>query len=409
MKVLISAYRCNPNKGGEELRSWIWIEYYLKEGFEVVCLTNMKDREAIEALPNLPKNLHFEYVEMPKWAERVYVNTVGVYLHYLIWQMFATKKAKELHNLFRFSFVHHTCYGSPQLGSGMWRLGIPFIYGPLGGGQFAPKALKKYFYEGWKEEVARFWASKLLMRFNTNARQALKLAKIVITENYETQQLAVKYGAQNVMMFLDAEIPIQQLVKEKRYQDKNELRILWVGRILPRKGLPLALEALSLLKDKMNFRFTIIGDGPFGKYVSKWLKHYGLEDRVDWLGQVSLDTVKEHYQNNDVLLFSSLRDSSGAQLFEAMSYGLPIVTLDQFGAKALLPENACIKVPVTSPEKTVQGIADALLLYYQNEDMRKLHGKNALEYMRTTHRKNIPELIKLLKNKLNQSSILVTR
>jgi glycosyltransferase involved in cell wall biosynthesis len=408
MKVLISAYRCDPNKGGEELRSWTWINHYLEEGFEVVCLTNQWDKEAISNIAPFPDNLQFYFVDIPLWVERIQSNTAGVYFHYLMWQRYATRKALELHKIHKFELVHHTCWGSPQLGSGMWKLGIPFIYGPLGGGQYASRAFKKYFHNGWWEEVARFWVSRILMKFNSNAKKALKTAKIVITENFETENLARDTGANNTKMFLDAVIPFEETIENiavKRRSDK--FRILWVGRLLYRKGLPLALEAIAQLQNKMDFEFTILGDGPASKSLPYWLKKYNLEGKVNWLGQVPMKVVKEYYKKNDILLFSSLRDSSGAQLFEALSYGLPIVTLNQFGARALLPENTCIKVPVSTPEKTVYGLADAILLYYLHEDLRLEHSKNAINYIKNEYRRNIPDLIKSIKMSLFEPTIQI--
>lgn len=405
MKVIISAYRCDPNAGGEPLRSWTWINYYLKEGFEVVCLTNKWDKPAIEA-QNIDKpNLIFVYVDTPNWVERLYVNTVGVYLHYLLWQKYATKTALNLHKVYKFDLAHHTSYGSLQLGSGLWRLGIPFIMGPMGGGQFAPKAFKKYFYEGWKEEVFRYWVSKLLILFNPNARDAMKNAEIVITENFETQELALRLGAKKTKMFLDAEIEIVDKIFPKA--QKKQINILWVGRLLPRKGLKLAIEALSLLKDRVDFKFTIIGDGPFGKRVPGWLKEYGIEEKTQWLGQVPFEHVKSHYKENDLFLFTSLRDSSGAQLFEAMAYGLPIVTLNQSGARALLPEDTCLKVEVSSPEKTIKGISESVLQYYQNRELLNKHGYNATQYIKNEYCKKIPALIKSIKGIYEKKSILI--
>jgi glycosyltransferase involved in cell wall biosynthesis len=330
---------------------------------------------------------------------------IGVYVHYLCWQHYALKLAKRLNKKYDFSLVHHTCYGSPQLGSGMWKLGIPFMMGPIGGGQFPPTKFKKYFGKGWKEEVLRMWISKLLLLFNPNASNALKNSKLVITENFETEALAKKCGAKNVRMFSDSFFPQVDIFEIKEKQSKNIINILWVGRLLYRKGLPLALEAASLLKGKIKFQLTIIGDGPAGHEVPDLIKKHGLSAEVTWLGQIPWNEVKKYYLSNDILLFTSLRDSSGAQLFEALTFGLPIVTLDHHGSKALLPDNVCVKVPVTDPKETVNAIAEAIQFYYINEDIRLAHSDNAKMFMQNEYTQYIPSLIKQLKE---ETSVPIT-
>ena len=383
MKILVSAYRCSPAVGGEPGRSWMWVQSYLKLGYEVWCIANQWDREVIEQHLSPGDHCHFVFLEVPAWLEKIYVNTLGVYVHYLVWQRYAYHQAARLQQEQCFDFVHHISYGSPQLGSSLWRLQIPMVFGPIGGGQFPPPSFKKYFYSGWKEEQVRKWLSRLLMLFNLDARRTLKQARLVMAVNRETADLAKAYGSQRVDMFLDSglnERALPELLPEK--PTSPQLNILWVGRLLPRKGLPLALEALSLVSADVPFRLTILGDGPLGAYVTEWLERYQLQDRVDWQGQVPWDTVKSYYLKSDVFLFCSLRESFGAQLLEAMAFGLPVIALDHQGVQAFVPDQAGIKVPVTHPSETVQGIADAIAYFYQHPEERLAAGRYAYQYAR---------------------------
>jgi glycosyltransferase involved in cell wall biosynthesis len=117
---------------------------------------------------------------------------------------------------------------------------------------------------------------------------------------------------------------------------------------------------LSRIDPSINVSCTVLGDGPQGRYLRDWIKQLKLSDRVTWLGQVGWEAAMQVYEDHDVLLFTSLRDTGGTQLIEAMGKGLPIVTLDQHGAHVAVPREAGIKIPVTTPECTVQEIAQAL-------------------------------------------------
>jgi len=127
-------------------------------------------------------------------------------------------------------------------------------------------------------------------------------------------------------------------------------------------------------------RLTIVGDGPLARELPGWLKDLGLEDRVDWWGQVPWLEVKRAYMENDVLLFTSLRDTSGAQFLEAMAHGMPVIALDHHGAHDWIPDNAGIKVPVTNPKETVAGLAAAIDRLWREPELREQMGNAAYEY-----------------------------
>jgi len=147
---------------------------------------------------------------------------------------------------------------------------------------------------------------------------------------------------------------------------------------MPRKSLRLALEALAASSGPN--RLTVVGDGPLARELPGWLKRLGLEDRVDWWGQVPWLEVKRAYMENDVLLFTSLRDTSGAQFLEAMAHGMPVIALDHHGAHDWIPDNAGIKVPVTNPKETIAGLASAIDRLWREPELREQMGINAYEY-----------------------------
>ncbi|GAB4196193.1 MAG: hypothetical protein OHK0057_09050 [Thermoflexibacter sp.] len=388
MKILLSLYACDPMRGGEPGRSWNWANMYADEGFEVYCLTTPRGRENIETAlqKNAKPKLKFIYISVPQWVEKMYYSLVGVYLHYFIWQANAYKIAKQLDKEHNFDLVHHVSYGSIQMGSSLWRLKKQMIFGPLGGGQFPPKAFKQYFVRGWRKEMLRDWVSKLLELFNRNMLNSLKQAKLVLTINQETYQMAKKHHAKEVRMFLDNGLSDDAVPKQVYFANQSNddvLKLLWVGRLFPRKGLPLVLEALSKVNPEVKFTLTILGGGELADLLPEWLKKYNLEKITDWKGQVPWSEVKQAYLSHDVFLFCSLRESFGQQLLEAMSYGLPIITLNHHGARDFVPENAGFKVPVNEPQETVREIAKAVEYMYQYPEKRVEFGKNSYEFAQT--------------------------
>lgn len=386
MKLLLSAYACEPHRGTELGNGWNWALNNAKLGHEVWCLTTIEGRQSIEkevkslALPNL----HIVFVEVPKLVDKAFEYHLGFYLHYIVWQQYAYRKAKELSKNIDFDLVHHVTIGSLQLGTALWRLNKPLIFGPAGGGQEAPKAFRKYFYKRWKEEVIRSYISRLLLAVNPDVKKTMRHASLVLTTNEDTYQMASKAGALNPQMFLDTSLP-EDFYPETypEHTPTDVLKILWVGRLFARKGLPLVLEALSKVRPDLRFELTILGDGPMHDFVPKWIEEYKLQGKVNWRGQVPWDEVKRAYTNSDLFLFCSLRDSSAAQFLEAMAYGLPIVTLDLHGGKNLIPDEAGIKVPVSTPELTVKAVASAVEKLHDQPLLRRKMGMAGYQFSKT--------------------------
>lgn len=361
MHVLLSAYACAPNCGSEPGNGWNWAIHLANLGVEVTVLTRMENRDAIERYVSensIPANLRFQYVKT-----RIPRLKPGTLIHYLLWQIAALKVAKNIESDRSFDLVHHVTYNDLKGGSFLWQLGKPFIFGPAGGGQIAPYSLAPYFGRAWFKELLRSVIRDLIKLSPFHRKMALHTSLLLVT-NLDTALLAEQIGAKKIELFFDLGLPLNYYPKklpERRYTDL--LRLIWVGKLIPRKGLKLALEALSRVR--IPYKLTVVGDGPQGREVQKWILEKGLEEKVKWIGAVPWVKVRSAYQKHDVLLFTSLRDSSGTQLLEAMSQGLPIITLDHHGARDFVPEKASIKVPVSDAEGTANALARAIETFYE--------------------------------------------
>jgi glycosyltransferase involved in cell wall biosynthesis len=66
------------------------------------------------------------------------------------------------------------------------------------------------------------------------------------------------------------------------------------------------------------------------------------------------------FRSAHAFLFTSLRDSAGSVVLEAMAHGLPIVTFNHQGVETFVPDEAGMKVPITTPHETIQSLARAI-------------------------------------------------
>ena len=375
MKILIVGHACSPRVGSEPSFTWNWA-WQLSLVHEVFVLAYPHDRDSVEKFlsqhPN--KNIAFFWVDLPgSQVARQLDNGVQNPSLYLFWQTLAYKRAIELHIRIGFDVVHHVSYGSVSAPPPVRKLGIPFVWGPIGGAQQAPSAFRRYFGRAWPRELVRSVGVRFL-RFYPSARSAAKASLVTLATNQETANLLRQLGARDVRLCLDSGIP-SSFVSDARVSPHNgeTLTLLWVGRMQPRKALPLALESLAQVDD-VPVRLLIAGDAEMRKSWEGCAKRLRLEHKVEFLGKVPWDQMPGVYRRADALLFTSLRDSFGMQVLEAMGHGLPILTLDHQGAGTFVPSAAGIKIPVTTPLETVAGIAEGIRTLARNPDERRRMG-----------------------------------
>jgi glycosyltransferase involved in cell wall biosynthesis len=382
-RVLLSAYACRPNTGSEPGVGWNWARHLARTGADVWVLTRSDNRAAIERNidDDLRAKLHFAYVDYPS-VSRVTgsLPLAGSWKH-LAWQGQAYAQARLLDREIGFDVVHHVSYTSLHIGSQLWRLDCPLIFGPIGGGQLAPAAFRRYFTGGWRREWLRSFVVRNLSAQVLNARSTVRGAQTVLVANADTNRAVRKLGARDVRFMTDVGLDAAD-IRPHAVRTGGPLRLLWVGRLLPRKGVLLAIEALSLVKPGTDWRLTILGDGEQAPLLHKAITRHHLESKIEWRGHVQWAEVTRSYDEADAFVFTSLRDTNGSQVLEALGRGVPVLTLDHQGAGALVPDAAGIKIPVSRPAQTAQALAAAIERCAEDRDLICRMSAAALEAAR---------------------------
>lgn len=411
-RVLLSAYACSPIRGSEPGNGWSWATIVAGLGYEVWCFTNVEDRKEIIAAQenaDLP-NLHFVFVELPLGLDNILLNTDSkkIYFHYLAWQKAAAKTALRLHKQVQFEIAHHVTFGSLQQGSFIWKLPqeVKKIFGPVGGGQQALPLLKEYFGKSWRTEILRNRISSIGLKFSSNFRKTVMQSDYILVTNTDTHNMAVSVKNINVkkISFVpDSSVPrtMENLEPVVRREDKK-IKLIWVGRMLPRKGLNLVLHALSKVPERVDYSLTIVGGGECFRLIDGWIKEYGIDSsKLNILGQMPFFEVVNEYKKADVFIFCSLRDSFAAQFFEAMAFGLPVITLNIHGGMIGVPDNCGIKITPISKEQTVQDIAAAITRMHDDREYWQYCSENAYRYSKQI---SWPEKVKEVTNKFYEGN-----
>jgi glycosyltransferase involved in cell wall biosynthesis len=363
MRLLLSAYACRPNAGSEPGCGWNWATHLAARGIEVHVLVAKRNQEAIEAglRANPIENLHFVYVPVAyEWTKR------NEALHYVCWQIAALKVARKLAGKFEFHLAHHVTYASVHVPSQLWRLKIPVVFGPVGGGQTAPSSMLSYFGAERYRERLRSLLTKAL-RLSPFHRRWLRRMSFILAANRDTFNIVRASDCKNTSLMCDTAIAADYFSESPRnFEERKTVKLLWVGRMLTRKALPLALDALREVQEsvKENVTLTLAGDGIDPEIVHRMIRDRDLQHKVFWKGSRLTQTeLRTAYAEHDAMLFTSLRDSFGSQVLEAMAVGLPIITLDLHGVHDWVPDAASFKVAVGSSKETVRNLARAIEQY----------------------------------------------
>jgi len=371
--------------GGEPSNAWNWA-WQLSRYHRVWILAHPHDREGIEQfLASHPNpSLNTRWVGLPKMLDdpRLRRSNLVLAIHYQMWLRVAYKKAIELHRQVSFDVVHHISYGTVSAPPQFWKLQVPFVWGPIGGAQRAPSSFRHYFgYFSTAEILRSIRVATLPLSFSL--RRAARSSALVLATNHETGYFLSRAGGRNVRIFLDSGISSSFISdRPAPAQRDRPFTLLWVGRMERRKALPLALEAFAQNQD-LNAKLLIAGDGEMRTEWEQYARRLHLVGRVEFLGHVPWNEMARVYERADAFIFTSLRDSFGTQVLEAMGRGLPILTLNHQGVGTFVPQDAGIKVPVTFPEQTLAGLAEGIRRLGLFPEERRKMGEAALAYAKT--------------------------
>lgn len=161
-------------------------------------------------------------------------------------------------------------------------------------------------------------------------------------------------------------------VRPRSKKNHTQRSIIFLGRLVPRKGCQEFLYALSALRarDKLkNVRVTICGDGPERRSLEAYAKHHKLNEYVEFVGFVSEPQKQQYLQHADIAVFPSLGgESFGIVLIEAMAAAVQTVLAgDNPGYRSVMDNR---EQQLVLPKDTHM-FAHRLQHYISNDQARK--------------------------------------
>lgn len=360
MKVLISAYACEPDRGSEP-EVGFGAALAAASDHEVWVLTRENNVAPVRrGLADHPKRdrIHVHGVDLGARALRL-KKTLGrasLHWYYNRWQAAAAAKGRDLDRRMGFDLVHHITFATYWQPAGMAEIGKPFVWGPVGGAVTVPPSLMSQLGpRGRLEEVARARALPTLGRL-PGVRATQRAATIALAQEAVTAARLTDSPEVRILSNAIAASVHSELGDGPRRSD-----VSFVGRLIPWKGAELAIRTMSYVAhDEAALR--LYGNGPERGRLERLAMDLGLSDRVVFEGRVPRADLHRRLAASGVVLHTSLR-GSGLSVAESLALGAPVVCLDQGEAGAILdrwPQVPNAAIAPASPEETARRLAAAV-------------------------------------------------
>ena len=382
-RILMSAFACEPGRGSEQEVGWRWA-LEMSRWFDVTVITQTRNRPGIERELNkgLPdgRSLQFEYFQLAEPIYRMKSRFDSLtWPYYAIWQWAMLRTARRLHTEKPFVLAHHVTFVSFRIPIWLKKLGLPVVFGPVGGADKAPfNLLGRGFGLGIRcKEIVRNVMTDIgavvIRLFPPLAkRQGIclgatpSMAKIFQRLNFP-HDLFPAIGIDLAAQLEDSPTP------------SEKIKYLFVGRFHPLKGTHLLLEAFACAKVD-GAQLTLVGGGADEDRLLKLADQLGIAKQITWTGKLPRKNLLSYYQNHDVLIVPSLYESGGLVALEAMAQGVPAIVLDVGGHSVSVTDGCGVKVsPEGDVDQVIRRLAEAMRDYTDDPGRIAADGQRAYD------------------------------
>lgn len=369
-RLLLSAYQCGPGMGSVSQIGWEWYSR-LSRRVPVTLITHSRNREAMDRAGAPLGDSEVLYVDT-EWiagplyraAKRLFPRSEHAVfllasLDYFFWDRAAVGLLRRRQRGGEsWSIAHAVTPVSPIAAGSLHRLGVPVVLGPWNGGLASPST----FPEIMQDDSAWLYRIRRLGSMADRLRGATRHAALLLTATRAMDaSLPARVRSRTVRMLengVDLET-FQAAEWPEAPSPARPLEVLFAGRLVPFKGLPLLLEAVAEVKHDFPVRLTVVGDGPMRTEWEKQSESAGLDADVTFTGPLPLAEVAGAMRRSHVFCLPSVRESGGAVLLEAMASQRPVIAIAHGGPAEVVDSGVGAAIAPAGPEPVIRTLADS--------------------------------------------------
>lgn len=375
--ILATAYDIDPYKGSEAATGWNFV-YQISRFNKVIAITRKNNRNNIEKYiqeHNIDSsNMSFYYYDLPYWMRFWKKGARGSSLYFYLWQMFMPLfvKMKKID----FDIAHNVNFHADAFPTFLWLLGKPTVWGPINHNEKIPNNYLISKKEILKEQI-KWMIKNILWNLDIFMYLAKQKSTLILGGN-SSVALRLNIPKEKFISFTQVGSENVNIVNNS----KTRFDILVIGRFITIKGFDIAVKSfadfLNKLENKDKVYLTIVGKGPKERELKTLVSELKIEDNIefiDWIAKKDLATI---YQNSSLFFFPS-HEGAGMATVEALSYGLPVLCFNNYGAGEIVDETCGVRIEYSTYLQSVKDFSNALEKLYFDKQFYKSLSVGAIE------------------------------
>lgn len=379
--ILATCYAVNPYKGSEDAMGWNFI-CQIARYRKVIAITRENNQAEIEKYMSenpdyLYQNIQFLYFDLPYWIRFWKKGSRGALLYYYLWQRSVVQFVKKK-NL-AFDIIHNVNFHNDWTPTFLWKLKKPLVWGPVGHHPKIPKSfLRNYSLRYYFKDRLTYLVKKVFWNYSYSLKKAKLHAAHIWCMNSSVA------GAMNLSQSNFSIYPsvATEDFANSAFFEKNEFKVLSIGRFVPLKGFDLSIYSFAKFLHKLpeaqrsSCQLVLVGKGKEKALYLKMIQKFNLEKQVQIIDWMDRNELMKLYQEASIFLFPS-HEGAGMVIAEALSFGLPILCLNNSGPGELIDSSCGVSIASSSYEQATTELCNALHTLHTNENVREKMSRSA--------------------------------
>lgn len=379
--ILATCYAVNPYKGSEDATGWNLI-YQIARFNKVIAITRENNQKAIDKfMSDYPdevyKNITFLYFDLPYWMRFWKKGGRGAMLYYALWQRGIISFIKKQN--IQYEIVHNVNFHNDWTPSFLWKLNKPMVWGPIGHHSIIPAQYMKSYS---KKYLIKDKATWLVKNFFWKASMSLKK-----TIHHSNHIICINKGVEKRLNLRNKSCTIMPAIATDDFfkgiiAHKDTFQLISVGRFVPLKGFDLTILSFSAFlenkseAEKEKCKLTLVGTGPEKSFYKKIITDHKVEKYVEIIEWIDRKELMKLYEKASVFLFPS-HEGAGMVVAEALSFGLPVICLDNEGPGEFINEKCGFAISHSDYDTTVLKLSEAIHQLYSDATILEKMSQNA--------------------------------
>jgi len=355
---------------------WEWYSR-LARRTPVTLLTHIRNRPALEAAGGPVEGSEIRYIDtewiagpLYRFASKLFPKSQhSVFLlsslDYYFYDHDVCRQIRACGPRQNWDIVHAVTPVSPVGATRLHSLGLPVVLGPWNGGLSSPST----FPEIMRQDSSWLYRIRDAGRVLDGLFGTTKCAAAILSATRATDESIPRANRSRCIRMLENAVNLEVFhpgTSEATPGSTEPLKLLFVGRLVPFKGVSMLLEAVARISGRFPVELTIAGDGPLRADLESRAAALGIARAVRFLGGLSLEQVAAEMRRAQAFCLPSVRESGGAVVLEAMAAGLPVIAVNYGGPAEIIDDEIGRPLSCAGPEKLVDELSQVLMDIFHN-------------------------------------------